>query len=97
MFGGSSGKAIFDDARGARDDPGGMPTVTTRRSLAWAGYAAFAWAIAYAIGVRGYQGLGGTLAAQSAPGCGTEMRLTLPAAPPAPRGRAGYAGPGEAP
>jgi hypothetical protein len=38
-----------------------MPTVTSRRSLAWAGYAAFAWAAAYAIGVRGYQGLGGTL------------------------------------
>ena len=31
------------------------------RSLAWAGYAASGWAIAYAIGVRGYQGLGGTL------------------------------------
>ncbi|MGH2896371.1 MAG: hypothetical protein ACRDPM_24315 [Solirubrobacteraceae bacterium] len=31
------------------------------RSLAWAGYAAFAWAVAYAVGVRGYQGLGGTL------------------------------------
>ncbi len=31
------------------------------RSLAWAGYAASAWAIAYAVGVRGYQGLGGTL------------------------------------
>ena len=31
------------------------------RSLAWAGYAASAWAIAYAIGVRGYHGLGGTL------------------------------------
>ena len=30
-------------------------------SLAWAGYAAFAWATAYAIGVRGYQGLGGTV------------------------------------
>jgi hypothetical protein len=29
--------------------------------LAWAGYAASAWAIAYAIGVRGYQGLGGTV------------------------------------
>jgi hypothetical protein len=38
-----------------------MPTVTARRSLAWAGYAAFAWAAAYAIGVRGYQGLGGTV------------------------------------
>jgi hypothetical protein len=30
------------------------------RSLAW-GYAASAWAIAYAIAVRGYQGLGGTV------------------------------------
>jgi hypothetical protein len=38
-----------------------MPTVAPRRSLAWAGYAASAWAAAYAIGVRGYQGLGGTL------------------------------------
>ena len=31
------------------------------RSLAWAAYAASAWAIVYAVGVRGYQGLGGTL------------------------------------
>ena len=31
------------------------------RSLAWAGYAAFGWAAAYAIFVRGYQGLGGTV------------------------------------
>jgi hypothetical protein len=31
------------------------------RSLAWTGYAAFAWAAAYAILVRGYQGLGGTI------------------------------------
>jgi hypothetical protein len=31
------------------------------RSLAWAGYAASAWAVAYAVFVRGYQGLGGTL------------------------------------
>ena len=31
------------------------------RSLAWAGYAASAWAFAYAVGVRGYQGLGGTV------------------------------------
>ena len=30
-------------------------------SLAWAGYAASAWAIAYAIGVRGYHALGGTV------------------------------------
>jgi hypothetical protein len=31
------------------------------RSLAWAGYAASAWAVAYTVGVRGYQGLGGTV------------------------------------
>jgi hypothetical protein len=31
------------------------------RSLAWTGYAAFVWAVGYAVGVRGYQGLGGTL------------------------------------
>jgi hypothetical protein len=31
------------------------------RSLSWAGYAAFAWMVAYAVGVRGYHGLGGTL------------------------------------
>ena len=36
--------------------------MTTRtQSLAWAGYAASVWAITYAIGVRGYQGLGGTV------------------------------------
>ena len=32
-----------------------------RGSPSWAGYAASAWALAYAIGVRGYQGLGGTI------------------------------------
>lgn len=32
-----------------------------REPFEWAGYAASAWAIAYAIGVRGYQGLGGTV------------------------------------
>jgi len=37
-----------------------MPT-RSRRSLAWAGYAASGWAIAYAVLVRGYQGLGGTV------------------------------------
>ena len=37
------------------------PASLRRRSLAWTGYAAFLWAAAYAIGVRGYQGLGGTL------------------------------------
>jgi hypothetical protein len=36
--------------------------MTTRtHSLAWTGYAASVWAITYAIGVRGYQGLGGTV------------------------------------
>jgi len=38
-----------------------MPTAASRRSHAWAGYAASAWAATYAIGVRGYQGLGGTV------------------------------------
>jgi hypothetical protein len=39
-----------------------MPYATrARTSPAWAPYAAFAWAAAYAIGVRGYQGLGGTV------------------------------------
>lgn len=37
------------------------PAPRPPRSLAWAGYAASAWAVAYAIGVRGYQGLGGTI------------------------------------
>ena len=32
-----------------------------RGSPGWAGYAAAAWALAYAVGVRGYQGLGGTV------------------------------------
>jgi Protein of unknown function (DUF3995) len=32
-----------------------------QRSLAWAGYAAAVWAIAYAVFVRGYHGLGGTI------------------------------------
>jgi hypothetical protein len=40
---------------------GAMTSTTRIRSLAWAGYAAFAWAAAYAVGVRGYQGLGGTV------------------------------------
>jgi len=38
-----------------------MSAIAHKSSLSWAGYAASAWAIAYAIGVRGYQGLGGTL------------------------------------
>lgn len=35
--------------------------LSPQRSLAWAGYAASGWAIAYAVCVRGYQGLGGTI------------------------------------
>ena len=38
-----------------------LVTGVRERSLAWAGYAAFVWAVAYAVGVRGYQGLGGTV------------------------------------
>jgi hypothetical protein len=37
------------------------PILRRTRIGPWAGYAASAWAIAYAIGVRGYQGLGGTV------------------------------------
>jgi hypothetical protein len=37
------------------------PSRLQGRSLAWAGYAASGWAIAYAVLVRGYQGLGGTV------------------------------------
>jgi hypothetical protein len=33
----------------------------SERPPAWAGYAAAAWAVAYALGVRLYQGLGGTV------------------------------------
>jgi hypothetical protein len=38
-----------------------LRAIAAGRSLGWAAYAASAWAIAYAVGVRGYQGLGGTL------------------------------------
>jgi hypothetical protein len=41
--------------------PAGRAESRRRPSLAWAAYAASAWAAAYAIFVRGYQGLGGTL------------------------------------
>jgi hypothetical protein len=37
------------------------PSRLQGRSLAWAGYAASAWAVSYAVLVRGYQGLGGTV------------------------------------
>jgi hypothetical protein len=45
-------------------DRGYLPALATEarsRSTAWAGYAAFAWAAGYAVAVRGYQGLGGTV------------------------------------
>jgi hypothetical protein len=38
-----------------------MITPRSSRSLEWAGYAAAAWAIGYALLVRVYQGLGGTI------------------------------------
>jgi hypothetical protein len=42
--------------------PTGTATAPARgRSLSWAPKAAAAWAIAYAVGVRGYQGAGGTI------------------------------------
>jgi hypothetical protein len=44
-----------------RRNPLASVTAMRPRSLAWAGFAASAWAIAYAIGVRVYQGLGGRL------------------------------------
>lgn len=42
-------------------EPAAPARRSSTRSLAWAAYAACGWAVAYAIGVRGYQGLGGTL------------------------------------
>lgn len=44
-----------------RWNPLALITKLRGRSLAWTGYAAAAWAIAYGVGVRGYQGRGGTL------------------------------------
>jgi hypothetical protein len=41
--------------------PQALSPLVRGRSPAWAGYAASAWAVAYAVGVRGYQGLGGTV------------------------------------
>ena len=51
-------------ARAARRAPAGPATwrpCCPAPAGAWAAYAASAWAVAYAVGVRGYQGLGGTL------------------------------------
>lgn len=59
----TSGRPTEPAAAGRPDTPEAatrarrLPT----RSLAWAAYAACGWAVAYAVGVRGYQGLGGTL------------------------------------
>jgi hypothetical protein len=49
------------ERRASRPHPSTAIAALRERSLGWAGYAAFAWAALYAIGVRGYQGLGGTL------------------------------------
>jgi hypothetical protein len=38
-----------------------LRSMTAVRTSSWTGYAACAWAIAYALGVRLYQGLGGTI------------------------------------
>jgi hypothetical protein len=53
-----------DQRPSAQTHPARAWALTARlrgRSLAWAGYAAFAWAVAYAVFVRGYHGLGGTV------------------------------------
>jgi uncharacterized protein DUF3995 len=55
----AAGGLLF--ARAARHARGRARTRLPRPTLAWAAYAAAALAIAYAVGVRGYQGLGGTL------------------------------------
>jgi hypothetical protein len=49
------------DLRAVEKGGGASISGRTPRSFAWAGYAASAWAIAYAVGVRGYHGLGGTV------------------------------------
>ena len=41
--------------------PRRLPARPSERLARVGGYAAFAWAVAYAVGVRGYQGLGGTV------------------------------------
>jgi hypothetical protein len=48
-------------ARRGDTSPPDAPPTRRGRSLAWAPYAASTWAIAYAIGVRGYEAAGGTI------------------------------------
>ena len=55
LFGGAARRA---SPRGRRQIRARVSRLADR-SFAWAAYAACGWAIAYAIGVRGYQGLGG--------------------------------------
>ncbi len=45
----------------ATSSPAKAAAATSAPPFRWAGYAAFAWAAAYALFVRGYQGAGGTL------------------------------------
>jgi hypothetical protein len=57
-------RAVRGDAVPARQRSWGLRSVVGRvseRPPAWAGYAAFAWAVLYALCVRLYQGLGGTV------------------------------------
>ena len=51
------------EARAAAQTRDATELVSARqsRSFAWAGYAASGWAISYAVGVSGYQGMGGML------------------------------------
>jgi hypothetical protein len=58
-----AGGLLFGRAAREGTRPGSSPRIgaPAGRSLAWAAYAAFGWAVAYALAVRGYQGLGGTL------------------------------------
>jgi len=46
---------------GDHRETGRLERAASSGSLAWAGYAACAWLIAYAVIVRGYQGIGGTV------------------------------------
>ena len=64
LFGRAADRAGRRRARRARRwwrKPAELVRTAARGRLAWAGYAASGLAIAYAIGVRGYQGLGGTV------------------------------------
>jgi hypothetical protein len=55
------GRRTLHGMTAARRHPAPLAARLPRPTLGWAGYAASAWAIAYALGVRLYQGLGGTV------------------------------------